>query len=64
MNTASNYHQALSHAKALLHSEPIRDSMNINSGAAAMELRQDRDPNITGDIAQIEQALREHGCTV
>lgn len=57
-------HRALDHAKAMLRSAPIRETFGGDPHAAVDELRSERDPRVTEEIARIEQALREHGCTV
>jgi hypothetical protein len=48
----------------MLRSAPIRETFGGDPHAAVDELRSERDPRVTEEIARIEQALREHGCTV
>ena len=57
-------HRALDSAKAMLHAAPVRDTMGTDPQTAVFELRQEQETTITAEIARIEQALREHGCTV
>lgn len=54
--------RALSHAKSLLHTGPVKATMGDGSTVAAERAVDDR-PGIEAEIAQIEQALREAGCT-
>ena len=57
-------HRALRRAKAMLHSAPVRDTLGTEPGTAVLELRSEREVVVTAEIATIEQALREHGCTL
>jgi hypothetical protein len=57
-------HRALQHAKAMLHSAPVRDTLSNDPATAIFELRSEQEHTLTAEIASIEQALREHGCTV
>ena len=57
-------HRALDHAKATLRAAPIRDTFGGDPHAAVAELRSERETAVTAEIARIEQALREHGCTL
>lgn len=57
-------HRALDRAKAMLRSEPIRETLGGDPHAAVAELRSERETAATAEIARIEQALREHGCTL
>ena len=57
-------HRALDSAKAALRSAPVRDSMAGDPQSVTIELRLEREVGATAEIARIEQALREHGCTV
>jgi hypothetical protein len=57
-------HRALDHAKALMRSAPIQDTMAGDPHSAVAELRLEREAPLTAEIARIEQALREHGCSV
>ncbi|MGE0227429.1 MAG: hypothetical protein AB7I38_04235 [Dehalococcoidia bacterium] len=57
-------HRALDHAKAMLHSAPIRETLGTDPHAAVLEFRSERETAATEEIARIEQALREHGCTL
>ncbi len=56
-------HQALNRAKSMLHSAPAREPFGTDPETAVIEVRQEREGAITAEIASIEQALREHGCT-
>jgi hypothetical protein len=42
----------------------MRDTLGADPQTAVMELRAGQEQTITAEIASIEQALREHGCTV
>lgn len=57
-------HRALSHAKSILHANTLSDTLGTDPQSAVFELRQGHDVSGTEEIARIEQALREHGCTV
>ncbi len=57
-------HRALDHAKAMLRSASVSDAMGGDPQSANIEFRLEREVPATADIARIEQALREHGCTV
>jgi len=57
-------HRALDRAKAMLRDAPIRETFGGDPHAAVAELRAERETAATEEIARIEQALREHGCTL
>jgi len=57
-------HRALDHAKSMLRSAPMRDTLGGDPHTAVMELHSEEEQALTAEIASIEQALREHGCTV
>jgi hypothetical protein len=57
-------HRALGQAKAMLRSASVSDTMAGDPQSATIELHLEREVPATADIARIEQALREHGCTV
>jgi hypothetical protein len=48
----------------MLHSAPVRDTLGTDPATAVLGLRSEQEQALTAEIASIEQALREHGCTV